>query len=314
MNFTTPLNRRNFLSRLFGFIAASAGAEFLLPLRKLIGAPVAVKGSTIYVLKGKDLAKSTIDAMVSSGFREMGGIGRFIKRGMKVVIKPNIGWNSGPETAHNTNPDLIDAVTRLCIKAGASVKIFDRSVNNAMLTYARSGIEKAAKRAGADVSHIDERKFRTVPVPGALAHKTLPVYEDFLKADFVINMPIAKHHSLSTLTMAMKNLMGVIGGNRGIYHGDIHKSIVDFNKAAKSDLVILDATRILTDHGPNGGTAKDVKELRTIVMGTNPVTVDAYTATFFNIQPESLGYLALASRENMGEINVGSIKVVKRNV
>jgi len=244
----------------------------------------------------------------------MGGIGRFIKRGMKVVIKPNIGWISPPEKAHNTNPDLVETVVRMCVDAGARVSLFDRSVNTAQLTYPRSGIAEAARRAGARVSHIDDRKFSEVPVQGALAFRTLPVYEEILDADFLINMPIAKHHSISTLTLAMKNLMGVLGGNRGIYHGEMHKSIVDFNKAIKSHLVILDATRILTAHGPSGGTPKDVKELRTIVMGTNPVTVDAFAATLFDINPRSLGFLANASREGMGVIDVSRMNLIRRNV
>jgi uncharacterized protein (DUF362 family) len=313
MFFNGAFGRKQLLARAAGFLGTIEGANLIAPWRALFGVPVKAGGSTIYVIRGKDLSKSSIDAMAAAGFREMGGISAFVRKGMKVVIKPNIGWNSPPEKAHNTNPDLVEAVARMCVQAGASVSVFDRSVNSAQLTYPRSGIEAAAKRAGAKVSHIDDRKFRDVAVPRALLFKTLPVYEEILKADLLINMPIAKHHSLSTLTLAMKNLMGVLGGSRGIYHGDMHKSIVDFNKAIKSHLVILDATRILTDHGPNGGTARDVRELRTVVFGTNPVTVDAYAATFFNINPRSLGFLALAAREGMGVIDVGSMNLVQKN-
>lgn len=313
MKLNLTLNRKQLLARMSGLLAGLVAAHSIEPFKKLFAVPVKAGGSTIYIIKGKDLSKSTIEGMVRTGFREMGGINRFIKRGMKVVIKPNIGWNSAPEKAHNTNPDLVAAVVRMCVDAGARVSLFDRSVNTAQLTYPRSGIAEAARRAGARVSHIDERKFREVPVPGALAFKTLPIYEEILDADFLINMPIAKHHSISTLTLAMKNLMGVLGGNRGIYHGEMHKSIVDFNKVVKSHLVILDATRILTAHGPSGGTLKDVKELRTIVMGTNPVTVDAYAATLFDINPRSLGFLVNASREGMGVIDVGRMNLIRRN-
>lgn len=313
MLFMDNASRREFLKKALALAGGMITAGAAFPSR-LFSAPVSVNGSALSVVKGKDLSRNTIEAMVKTAFRDLGGVGRFVRKGMTVVIKPNIGWNSTPEMAHNTNPDLVAAVARMCVEAGAKVRVLDRSVNAARLTYRRSGIQEAAERAGAKVVQMDDDKFRKTAVPRALSHETLQVYEDVLKADVFINMPIAKHHSLSTLTMAMKNLMGVLGGNRGFFHFDIDRSIVDFNKAVKSHLVILDATRILTAHGPNGGTVRDVKELRTIVAGINPVTVDAYAATFFGIRPDSLGYLALAAKEGMGEIDPARMTVLQRSI
>jgi len=319
MKISTLLPRRDFLKRI---IAAAAGiltggiltGGILATLERKVSAQSRPDGLIVAVITGKSLRRESVFSMVDAGFRQMGGIERFIKKGMRVVIKPNIGWNSAPEMAHNTNPDLVEAVARLCIRSGAKVTIFDRSVNSARMTYRRSGIQQAAVNAGASIEYIESGPYRDVKVPGGLYVSSLPVYTGILDADFVINMPIAKHHSSSQLTLAMKNLMGVIGGNRGYYHGNIHSSIVDFAKTVRSDLVILDAPRILTAHGPNGGTAADIKELRTIVMGTNPVTVDAYAATFFNMQPSSLGFLRLAAREGMGEIDIARMKVLRAAV
>jgi uncharacterized protein (DUF362 family) len=314
MSIEKLLPRRDFMVKMLGLASGFFAGGFSRTIFRTLGAQNRVDGSTIAVITSRSLSANAIMSMVESGFKQIGGIERFIKKGMKVVIKPNIGWNSTPEMAHNTNPDLVEAVARMCIRRGAAVTIFDRSVNSSRMTYRRSGILQAARNAGASIEYVDSGKYRDVRVPRGLYVDSLPVYTGILDADFVINMPIAKHHSSSRLTLSMKNLMGVIGGNRGYYHGDIHSSIVDFARTVKSDLVILDATRILTAHGPNGGTTADVKEPRTIVMGTNPVTVDAFAATLFNIQPSSLGFLKIAAREGMGEINIDKMKILRTAV
>ncbi len=310
------ISRRDVIIRGLKLACAGIAAHTFFSKKLFAGSGLTAEDKTVTVIKGDDLSKGTVEKMAARGFDEIGGIGRFIKSGMKVVIKPNIGWNSTPELAHTTNPDLVEAVARLCVNAGASVKIFDRPVHTAQLAYRRSGMNAAADNAGAAIEFVDERKFKTVQVKGGLNLTSLEVYADIINADFIINMPIAKHHSASTLTMAMKNLMGVIGLNRGGYHGKMHENIVDFNKAIPVNLVILDALRILTDHGPASGTLRDILETRTVIFGTNPVTVDAYTVGLFrqtekhrNITPEKLGYLKMAAAEGMGEINVRNMNI-----
>lgn len=305
------ISRKMFFSSLMGSTAAIASG-YITGIKKVFGLE---KNSDLVVLKTESLTEKTIYAMVAKGFEEMGGIQRFIKKGSKVVIKPNIGFNSTPERAHTTNPVLVEAVATLCRKAGAHVAIMDRPVHNARMCYRSSGIEEAAKKSGTDIVFMNRERFKTVTVPNGLNLDTLEVYEDILNADVVINMPIAKHHSAADLTLAMKNLMGVIGGNRGFYHINLHRNIVDFNKAVKVHLVILDGLRILTKHGPSSGTPDDIKETKTIIFGTNPVMVDAYAAKhLFSIEPSSIGYLNLAAQSGMGSINVNGYSVVTRSV
>jgi len=290
---------------------------YLIPqrLQKLFSAYASSsEKSKIAVISSSNISSKSIERMVNKAFNEFGGVNRFIKKGMKVVIKPNIAWNSFPERAHNTNPHLVETVARLCTNAGADVTIFDRSCNNARLSYQASGIADAAKRAGVKLEYIDSRKFVKVDVPNGLRLKNLQVYKPLLDADFVINMPIAKHHGSSTLSLSMKNLMGVIGGNRGKYHIGLHQNIVDFTKTVRVDLVICDALRILTNNGPNGGTPDDVKEKRIIIMGTNPVTVDAYATTLFGISPSKIEYVSLASKNGMGEIRPDKMSIIKKRV
>ncbi|MBN1534205.1 MAG: DUF362 domain-containing protein [Spirochaetes bacterium] len=309
MRHSKGISRRVFLTQAGSAMAGLMLYDVISPLSRLF----ATQGNRIAVVQGRTIAKETVARMAAEAFNAMGGIGSFIRSGMNVVIKPNIGWNAGPSRAHNTNPDLVEAVAGLCVQRGARVKVFDRPCAPERMAYRNSGIQAAARNAGATVEFMGER-YRTVRVPNGLNLQTLPVYEDILEADFVINMPIAKHHSLARLTMAMKNLMGVIGGDRGIYHGQMDKNIVDFVKAIPTHLTILDATRILINHGPASGTPADVRTPKTLVIGTNPVTVDAYGATLFGLRPGQLRYLVLASQAGMGEINLGRMSILRRTV
>ncbi len=291
---------------------ASTGIVYFPFVKKILAKE---KHWDLIILKAKSITAQNIYAMVEQGFKEMGGIERFVKKGMYVVIKPNIGFNSLPERAHTTNPMLVEAVAAMCKKAGATVAIMDRPVHNARLCYRSSGIEEIAKKVGVDCVYMDRDKFKTVKVPGGINLDTLDVYGDILEADCIINMPIAKHHSAADLTLSMKNLMGVIGGNRGYYHINLHRNIVDFNKAVKVHLIILDGLRILTKHGPLSGTPADIKKTKTVIFGTNPVIVDAYAAKhLFGIEPSSISYLNLAAQSGMGNINVGAYSTITRTV
>ena len=311
------IKRKHFIIKLSKFFTVFLFWRYFFSAKKVYSAADRVssdKNSDLLVIKAENLKKETIFKMTDAAFSNMGGIEKFIRKGMNVVIKPNIGFNSPPERAHTTNPHLVEAVAKKCIAAGANVKIFDRSSHTAQLCYKNSGITKAAENAGADIHYMDERKYTEVKIKNGLNINTLEVYNEILKADFVINIPIAKDHKAAGLTMAMKNLMGVIGGRRGWFHLSLHENIVDFNKAIPVHLNILDALRILTANGPASGTLKDVKETRTIVVGLNAVCVDAYTTKLFNKKPEDIEYIALAHKEKMGEIDLKKMNIKNINV
>jgi len=250
--------------------------------------------------------------LVQKAIDMLGGISRFVKKGNVVVVKPNIGWDRVPEQAATTNPEVVAEIVRLCKKAGASkVKIFDRTCNQAKRCYARSKIEQIASQAGADVSHIYNQKFQNVSIPKGKELKSWEFYQDALKADVFTNVPIAKHHSLSRVTLALKNMMGVIGGNRGKIHNHFDVKIVDLNTVIQPQITILDAVRVLMNNGPQGGNLNDVKEMNTIVAGIDPVAVDAFGATLFGLKPADLGFLREAQSRGLGKIDLSTLKIEK---
>jgi uncharacterized protein (DUF362 family) len=287
------------------------------------GVTITFPGSTGIILSPLEAAEK-VDLAVSHGVSPagitkaaidaLGGIKRFISRGDVVVVKPNIGWDRMPEYAATTNPEVVSTVIRLCYEAGAKqVKVFDRSVVDPRRCYKQSGISDAASAVGGVVSFVDDRKFREVKLPG-VALKSWPLYSEAMEADKVINLPIAKTHGLSTLTLGMKNWMGIMGGSRGRIHQKMDGSLVDVAMFMKPSLVVLDAVRILTANGPQGGSLSDVKQLNTVIAGTDQVAVDAYGATLFGLKGADLGYVVAGHKAGLGTMDLAKLKIKRVNI
>jgi len=248
--------------------------------------------------------------LLSEAMKHLGGMNRFISKGDVVVLKANISWDRVPEQAATTNPDLVAAVVRQCLDAGAKkVKVFDHTLNEPKRCYKRSGIETAAKSAGADVFHVYERKFKKTRFPEGTLIKSWELYEDVLEADKVINLPCAKHHSIGGVSLGMKNLMGFLGGNRGRFHRDFNEKIVDLNARIRPNLTILDAYRILLRNGPSGGNLADVALEKTLVVGVDPIAVDAYGVTLFGQKPETKPFLRIGHERGLGQIDLSQLNI-----
>jgi uncharacterized protein (DUF362 family) len=253
--------------------------------------------------------------ITKAAINAIGGMKRFVSRGDIVVVKPNIGWDRLPEQAANTNPEVVATVVKLCYEAGAKkVKVFDRPCNDPRRCYKQSGIADAVTAVGAEVSYIDDRKFKDVKISNGTAIKSWPLYTELLEADKIINVPIAKHHGLSKLTMAMKNWMGMMGGSRNKIHQRIDESLVDLATVIKPTLTILDAVRILTANGPQGGNIEDVKKLNTVIAGIDQVAIDSYGATLFGMKGSDLGYVRIADKAGLGRMDLSKLKIKKINI
>jgi len=255
--------------------------------------------------------RTIVKQLVSEAVADAGGMEKFVTRNSIVVVKPNIGWNRTKIQAANTNPYVVEAVVELCLNAGAKeVKVFDNPCNLARMTYENSGIKVAVERVGGHIYEMDDRKFKNVEIPEGEILKSWPMYTEALETDVLINVPIAKHHSMARLTMAMKNLMGLIAGNRGEIHTEFDQKLADLNTVIKPNLIIMDAYRILTARGPDGGDPeKDVKLTKQIIVGTDPVAVDSYGATLFGLTGEELGYVKIGHEMRLGEMDTSKVIV-----
>jgi len=248
-------------------------------------------------------------ALVRRAFDDLGGVGRFIAHGDVVVLKPNIAWDRTPEQAATTNPELVAEVVKQCVQAGAKrVIVTDVSCNEAERCFRRSGIAAAARAEGADVILPDPARFREVDLGGEVL-QNWQVFEPFLLADKVINLPIAKHHALTGATLGFKNWYGILGGERNRLHQQIHQSLVDLAAFMLPTLTLLDCYRVLLRNGPTGGNLEDVALHKTLVAGTDPVAVDAYAAkTYWNLDAEAMPYLKLAERRGLGQSDFAQVR------
>ncbi|HSQ35727.1 MAG TPA: DUF362 domain-containing protein [Candidatus Binatia bacterium] len=240
---------------------------------------------------------------------EIGGMGKIIARGDVVMIKPNIGWNRTVEQAACTNPEVLRALIEMTFAAGAKkVLVMDNTCHKAEDCYQRSGIEAMAKKAGAEVRYCDDNRLVTHDFKGEFLGPW-PVYRDFLDVDKFINVPILKHHGSSGLTIAMKNLYGILGGNRGKLHRDMGENIADLAAGFKSHLVLVDAYRVLLRNGPVGGRLSDVELRRTVIASTHIMHADVTATVLFNRDPRHIEFLQAAHSRNMGEIDPAKIAV-----
>lgn len=240
-------------------------------------------------------------ALVRAAVGALGGIRRFVSPRDVVVLKPNVAWDRTPEQAANTSPPVVAEMVKLCWEAGAGqVIVADVSINEPRRCFSRSGVAEAARSQGAQVLLPEERRFRQVDLGGELL-SSWPVFEPFLTADKMINLPAAKHHSLTGASLGIKNWYGILGGPRHRLHQRIHESLADLAAFMRPTLTLLDAYRVLLRNGPGGGNLEDVLLAKTVIASTDPVALDAWAAkAYWNLDEARLPYLQMAADRGLG--------------
>lgn len=254
--------------------------------------------------------------MYRKGIEAMGGISRFIKKGQKIVIKPNIGWDKRPEFAANTNPDLIAEIVKDCFSAGASeVTVFDHTCDEWQSCYRNSGIENAAKAEGAKMAFAhDEKYYRRVALPSGVRLKEVLIHEAILDCDAWINVPVLKNHGGARMTIAMKNFMGIVWDRRYWHANDLQQCIADCTTYTKMPVLnIVDAYRIMTQNGPKGKSIEDVQNPKALFLSSDIVAVDTAAVRFFNqfrqMTIEEVSHIGIAEKMKIGTTDIDKLKV-----
>jgi uncharacterized protein (DUF362 family) len=209
----------------------------------------------------------------------------------------------------------------LCLSAGAKeVRVFDRTCNEPRRCYANSGIQKAVeeyakKHHAVDslrIYHVEDRKFQRTDIQDALVLSRWDLYRDILEADKIVNVPVAKHHTLASVTLSLKNMMGVMGGNRGQIHFRLPECLVDINRKVPTHLAVIDATRILLRNGPSGGNLEDVKTVGKVFASEDAVGADVVAAkSLFGLTPDNVPHIRMALDEGLGVTSPAGIRVVE---
>lgn len=250
------------------------------------------------------------DVMFNAAIAQMGGMKRFVKPGMKVTVKPNIGWDKTPELSANTNPILVSAIIKACWDAGAKeITIFDHTCDQWRNCYQSSGIEEAAKKLGANVvPGNDDKYYREIQLPRAKSMKTAMVHQAILDCDAWINCPVMKNHSGARMTLCMKNHMGIVLDRRYMHTHDLQQCIADICTLKPAAVLnIVDAYRAMLTNGPRGRSEADVVNPKALIMGTDIVAVDTLATKFFgqfiNMPLNEVGHLAHGEELGLGTMN-----------
>lgn len=306
------ISRRRFL-RATGSAAGALAATALFP-----GVLRAAGGKTVDVA---EVSGATPAERARKAVALLGGMKRFVSRGDAVVLKPNIGWDRTPEQAANTDPEFVVAVAEMCLASGAkSVRVFDRTCNDPRRCYVNSGIQEAVERFARRnrvedalrVHHVEDRKFVRTAIPNALSIKEWDLYRDALEADKIINLPIAKHHSLAGVTLGLKNMMGVMGGNRGQIHYRLSECLTDIHRRLTVSLTVIDAGRVLLRNGPSGGNIADVKAFGKAFASGDVVAADAVAAErIFRLSPRDVPHIGKAMEAGLGVASAAQIRRVE---
>ncbi len=251
---------------------------------------------------------------VAEAVLALGGMERFVAKGDRVFVKPNIGWDRTPEQGANTNPEIVAEICRLCHKAGAEeVIVGDVTCNSPERTYNRSGIKEAAAKQGASVVLITESELMEVDF-GDESLGRWPIIRKIIECDKLINVPVVKHHSLSGMTAGMKNWFGALAGPRNKLHQNIDFSIAELARLFKPTLTIQDATRVMQKGGPTGGRPDDLVAYHSVVVSTDPVAAESYVCRYLNKKPDDFRFIKLAADRGLGDMNPPGGRTVVREI
>jgi uncharacterized protein (DUF362 family) len=303
------MKRRDFFKTSVGGGLAAGATLKMGGFEKLwSSAPPANKYDLVAVMGGNP------DAMFDLGIQELGGMGAFVKKGQKVLVKPNIGWDVIPELGATTNPLLVKRIIEHCLKAGAKeVYVFDHTCDNWVNCYRNSGIEKAAKTAGAKVvSAASENYYQEIIIPGGVNLQKAKVHQLLLEADVFINVPILKDHESTRMTCCLKNSMGLVW-DRGFWHSNnLNQCIADYALYEKKPaLNVIDCYNVMVKHGPMGVSKEDIVLMKSQMLTTDWVAGDAAAAKMLGIPVEKIEYIPIAHKMGLGNMNLESLNIKK---
>jgi len=256
------------------------------------------------------------ETLVRRAIAALGGMEKFVPQGASVIVKPNIcvAYHTY-EYAATTNPWVVGTLVKMALEAGArSVKVMDYPFGgSAAEAYVISGIQEQVQAAGGEMVAMSGFKYVSAQIPAGKWLKLTEVFDEILNTDVLIDVPIAKQHGSSRLTLGMKNMMGLVR-NRSTLHGNLGQAIADLNTLIKPRLTVVDAVRILMANGPTGGNLDDVKQLDTVVASADVVAADSYATSFFGMQPDDIQYIKFGAAMGLGRSDLSNMKIEEFSV
>ncbi len=290
-------------------LGLAGGAFLMLGDLKLLAAET--PRPDVWAITGTDKAKLMEKALAV--IHENGGFGKSVS---KLVLKVNAAWARTPDEGANTHPELVKAFLKGCRESGVSnVSIPEYACDSAREAFVKSGIYEAAESNGFKMLSLSDgsKSFAPVDVPDGKSLKKVEIHDEFLNADAVVNMPVAKSHGSAGLSLGMKNWMGSIRDRRFWHKNDLYQCIVDFSTVLRPGWTIIDATRVMMSGGPKG-PSKDMKIANTLIVSKDQLAADSYAAVAFWGSIAKAKYLAMAGEAGLGVCDVNAMNVRKLEV
>lgn len=300
------MDRRNFLKDMLGGTVIIGSTLAFGDYSRVFAADAIMPPYDLVAVKGGEP-----ELMFDKAMASLGGIQKFVPKGSKVVVKPNIGWDVPPDRGGNTHPKLVKRIIEQCLQVGAKeVSVFDHTCDSWKRCYRNSGIEAAVKDAGGKIAPgNNEGYYQTVSVPQGKRLIEAKVHELVLDADVFINVPVLKHHSSTMVTVGMKNLMGAVWDRWYWHRNDLHQCIADFISYRKPNLTVVDAYKVMKQNGPRGVSVGDVVTMKSLIVSTDPVAADAASTLIFGAQPSDIRHIQLAAVMGLGKLNLKELNI-----
>ncbi len=257
--------------------------------------------------------------LVRAAVAAFGGMGGIVKKGDRVVIKPNLAWGRTPETGANTSPEVLKAVIELAKEAGArDILVLEHSCDKSSVTFDMTGAQDVCRAAGVKLVSLDnEALFREMPVKWGTNIRDEKFPTDLMDCDVYINLPCLKHHAATNLTACLKNQMGAVFDPQR-YHKEgsqksgglgLHQNIADLATALWPTVNIVDATRVLTTNGPKG--PGNVEKMDTVYVSHDMVAADMLGAQMLKYTEKDVPHIKLAADAGVGRMDLAALKVAR---
>lgn len=278
---------------------------------------VPISDSRVALVKAESYEGAALDQAISQALSHLGGLKRFVKPGMRVLLKPNLLSAKAPERAITTHPEFVAAVGRAVKRLGARVIIGDSPAGAEKgidRLWQNCGLTAIAQRDGFELVNFELSGSRPVEINGQVYYIAKPV----LDADIVISLPKLKTHVLTLMTGGVKNTFGCIPGFRkGLYHKEAPKPqlfarvLVDIHSAVRPALTIIDAITAMEGDGPSSGTPRTVG---LVAASEDAVALDAVLSAVIGLDPNAVHTTRFSGERGLGETRLSHIAVVGERI
>lgn len=303
------IDRRDFLKS----TALASAAVALGGVERVMGA---AKKPLLVKISGPGVP-GNISAAVSRVLEPLGGMAAFIKKGQRVLLKPNMGFPTPPRQRATTSPELVAAVAKLVLKCGAGrVMVIDNPTRRPEACMRTIGIKEAL--AGLDVHLLlptDNKFYKQTSVPRGKSLKRTEIMKEALECDVHIALPVAKSHNAAGFSGTLKGMMGLVL-DRESFHSryDLNQAVADLSTVLKPDLVIMDGLEVMTTDGPAG--PGELVTCNTLLSGTDALAVDAAGVRLAplygrKIKPSQIKHLKIAQAMGLGRLDPPAELVVE---